>query len=72
MNRLKMSRVIMPLKVDMYAAPVLCIAASAQTASNATSHGVVSESRLINCGTSVLSFTSVKVPFELNIQPATP
>ena len=62
----------MPLNVDMYAAPVLCIAAKAHTASNATSHGMLPDNRLINSGTSVLSFTPVNVPFELKIHPATP
>ena len=67
-----MSRVTIPLNVDMYAAPVLCMAARAQTASRPTIQGALSERRLINCGTRFLSVTSFRMPIDSSMLPPRP
>ena len=62
-----MSRVTIALKVDIYADPVLCIAASAHTASKPTSHGADEERRLINSGTRFLSEIFFNIPLSTKI-----
>ena len=72
MNLVNISRVTIALNVDIYAAPVLCIAANAQTAKRPTSHGVESDNKLINCGTRVLSFALSMTPLSMRRFPPTP
>ena len=72
MNLENISRVTIALNADIYAAPVLCIAANAQTAKRPTSHGVESDNRLINCGTRVLSFALSMNPLSMRRFPPIP